>query len=110
MERNIVFFYYLNYDKAVSLKLSKFLNDKIKLLHKNQKWIKVSFWHDQEVQFKLNSIELNDVVLCAEIIGINQLLGNDITLVLHRNKKIDDENTQFLDYYLSIKLNFNMIG
>lgn len=93
VKRDSIFLYHLKY-KADTLERIKTLNNEIKISYENQKPIKIPFWHDQEVQLKIRGIELGNVILCAEVIGINQPVGDDITLVLHRNKKVDKENTQ----------------
>lgn len=94
VKKDAIFLYHLKYDNAVALSRTKSLNNEIKVSDGNQKPIKVPFWHDQEVQLKIRGIELNGIVLCAEIVGINQPIGDDITLVLHRTKKVDEENSQ----------------
>lgn len=73
---------------------TKKLNNEIKVSDENPNPIKVQFWHDQKVQLKIRGIELNGVILCAEVLGINQPEGDDITLVLHRNKKVEERNIQ----------------
>ncbi|MDG2957410.1 hypothetical protein [Exercitatus varius] len=93
VKKDSIFLYHLKYSEVTKLR-TKILNNEIKFSHENQKPIKVPFWHDQEVQLKLRGIELENTILCAEIIGINQPVGDDITLVLHRNKKVDKENSQ----------------
>lgn len=94
VKKDAIFLYHLKYDNPVALSRTKSLNNEIKVSDGNKKPIKVQFWHDQEVQLKIRGIELDGVVLCAEIIGINQPIGDDITLVLFRNKKGKKKNTQ----------------
>ena len=94
VKKDAIFLYHLKYDKAVTLERTKTLNNEIKISDENPKPIKVQFWHDQKVQLKIRGIELNGVILCAEIVGINQPIGDDITLVLHRNKKEEEKNIQ----------------
>ena len=94
VKKDAIFLYHLKYDNAVALSRTKSLNNEIKFSSENQKPVKVPFWHDQEVQLKIRGIELDDIVLCAEIVGINQPIGDDITLVLHHTKKVDEENSQ----------------
>lgn len=94
VKKDAIFLYHLKYDNSVALSRTKSLNNEIKVSDESHKPVKVQFWHDQEVQFKIRGIELDDVVLCAEIIGINQPIGDDITLVLHHTKKVDEENSQ----------------
>ena len=94
VKKDAIFLYHLKYDNPVALSRTKSLNNEIKVSDGNKKPIKVPFWHDQEVQLKIRGIELDGIVLCAEIVGINQPIGDDITLVLHRTKKVDEENSQ----------------
>ena len=93
VRKDSIFLYHLKYSETTKLR-TKILNNEIKFSHDNQKPIKVPFWHDQEVQFKIRGIELGNTILCAEIVGINQPVGDDITLVLFRNKKGKKKNTQ----------------
>lgn len=93
VKKDSIFLYHLKYDKT-TLERVKILNNEIKISIENKTPIKYPFWHKQEVQLRIRGIKLDNVILCAEIIGINQPEGDDITLVLHRNKKIDKENSQ----------------
>lgn len=92
VKKDSIFLYHLKYDATTSNKVKK-LRQEILLSHQTHISINVPFWHTQPVQLKIRGIELGDVVLCAEVIGINQPEGDDITLVLHRNKKADGEGT-----------------
>lgn len=94
VKKDAIFLHHLKYDKAVTLERTKKLNNEIKVSDENPNPIKVQFWHDQKVQLKIRGIELNGVILCAEVLGINQPEGDDITLVLHRNKKVEERNIQ----------------
>lgn len=94
VKKDAIFLYHLKYsDDGIQEKV-KTLNHQIKFSHEKLEPIKVPFWHNQTVQLKIRGIELNGVVLCAEITGINQPEGDDISLVLRRNKKTDKESPQ----------------
>lgn len=92
VKKDSIFLYHLKYDTTTSYKVKK-LSQEILLSNQTYISIKIPFWHTQPVQLKIRGIELGDVVLCAEVIGINQPEGDDITLVLHRNKKADGEGS-----------------
>ena len=90
VKKDAIFLYHLKYDATTLYKVKK-LSQEILLSHQTYIPINVPFWHTQPVQLKIRGIELEGVVLCAEIIGINQPEGDDITIVLHRNNKADSK-------------------
>ena len=94
VKKDAIFIYHLKYDEAVTQDRVRRFHHEIKISHEKQMPVKVPFWHIQEVQLKIRGIKLGDVILCAEIVGINHPVGNDITLVLNRNKKEGKEGNQ----------------
>lgn len=91
VKKDSIFLYHLKYDPTTSYKVKK-LSQEILLSHQTHSSINIPFWHTQPVQLKIRGIELGDAVLCAEVIGINQPEGDDISLVLYRNKKENEKN------------------
>ncbi len=56
-------------------------------IHNQTHPIEIDFWHTQKVELKIRGVRLGNAVLCAEIIGLNQPEGEDITLVLSQSKR-----------------------
>ncbi|WP_223251347.1 hypothetical protein [Pasteurella multocida] len=88
VKKDAIFLYHLKYDEETTGIRVKNLVSQFRLNVRNQKHpIEIGFWHTQKVELKIRGIRLGNAVLCAEIIGLNQPEGEDITLVLSQSKR-----------------------
>lgn len=88
VKKDAIFLYHFKYDKETTGTRVKNLVSQFRLNIRNQTHpIEIDFWHTQKVELKIRGIRLGNTVLCAEIIGLNQPEGEDITLVLSQSKR-----------------------
>ncbi|HHE3721030.1 TPA: hypothetical protein ACPDTN_002139 [Pasteurella multocida] len=87
VKKDAIFLYHFKYDEETTEKRVKNLVSQFRCNLSNPNPIEIDFWHTQRVELKIRGIRLEDTVLCAEIIGINQPEGEDITLVLSKSKE-----------------------
>ncbi|MCQ9120249.1 hypothetical protein BKG95_08435 [Rodentibacter pneumotropicus] len=87
VKKDAIFLYHFKYDEDTTGLRVKNLVSQFRLNVRNQKHpIEIGFWHTQKVELKIRGIRLGNAVLCAEIIGLNQPEGEDITLVQYQSK------------------------